>query len=168
MTLPTIKRKPGRPRKVQPEAPSPLPAGPYLDGDVVLPSGHLLITMLAARGATQRKVAAELGITFKKFRALLNRADEAVRLSFEKGKAEVEQRVVENLLSASDKGHVVASIFYAKSNLGWTEQQPPDNRPNIIIQIPDALSPEQYLRVINEPQKVTRQVNRHDLLEDQT
>jgi hypothetical protein len=164
MTLPTIKekRKPGRPRKQQPDAPAQLPAPPYLDANGnPLPSGLALITALATAAAPQRKIAAALGITFKTFKALLNRADDVVRLAWEAGKAEVEQRIVQNLLNASDAGNVVASIFYAKTNLQWQEQAPPDNRPNVIIQIPDSLSPENYLRVINQP--VTRKVNRRDL-----
>jgi hypothetical protein len=163
MTLPTIKekRKPGRPRK-QPDAPAQLPAPPYLDANGnPLPSGLALITVLATQGAPQRKIAAELGILFKTFKRLLDRSDDVVRLAWEAGKAEVENRIVQNLLKASDAGHVVASIFYAKAQMQWQEQAAPDNRPNVIIQIPDALSPEQYIRVINEP--VRRKVNRHDV-----
>jgi hypothetical protein len=162
---PTIKRRPGRPRKAQPEAPAALPAGPYLDatGDV-LPSGIALITALAAIGAPQRKIAAELGLTIKKFKAMLGRADESVRLSYERGLAHVENEVAQMLLAAGRKGHVIAAIYYSKSQLGWAEQQPPDQRPNVTIVLPDALQPDAYIRTINEPQKVTRQVNRRDLL----
>ena len=43
-------------------------------------------------------------------------------------------------------GNVTAMIYLTKSRHGWVEGDAPDTRPNVIINLPDALPIEEYMR----------------------
>jgi hypothetical protein len=64
------------------------------------------------------------------------------------GKAALADEFTHHLLNAARKGNVIAAIYLTKARLGWREGDAPDVKPNIIINLPDSMSHEQYLNLI--------------------
>lgn len=71
------------------------------DGDVG-PAGLRLIEEMAANNKTQGTIAAELGVSQKRLRTLMERqkGENAVRMAWEAGHAKLEQRVADAMLAA--------------------------------------------------------------------
>src|SRR5207302_3956716 len=102
-----------------------LPLGPYLEGEnrEVTPAGLRAVELLAGDGAPQSKIAATLGFplaTFKK-RLQANDHDNPLRLSYERGRGELEHELANVLLGQALSGNAGSAIFYLK-NMGWTDQ----------------------------------------------
>ena len=143
-----------------PAVPVALPPGPYVEAGAeplrLTEAGLTVVEAVAREGGKQRAVAAALGVTFKQFRSLIDR-DEATRLRWEKGVAELESEVAGLLLKAARAGSVVPAIFFSKAVLGWREtDQPNAAQANIIItpvSLPAPLSEEQY-RLKHQPAPV--------------
>lgn len=114
------------------------------------PSGLELIEDLARKNRTQATIAVALGISKKKFETMISRAkgENEERLAWERGRADVEQRLLD-VLTASALGELVEedvldedgnptgekqtvrvqsktggihAIFLAKSQHGWDEK----------------------------------------------
>lgn len=118
---------------------------------VITPAGLVVIRDMARDGASQNLIAARLGLNRSTFREVFNRQDEA-RVAWEHGAAEEEMALVASLRAAAAKGNIVASLFLLKTRHGYVEGAPQaETKQNITIVLPDAYSPESYMRVINEP-----------------
>ncbi len=162
--------KRGRPRKApKPEAPKELtvvvpvddagktvprtalvrrdPLDGGYDKVFVLPAGVALVRKLAAESYPLRSIARVLGIGLGTFQRLMDRQEE-VRAALEEGRAEEERALVADLRTASTKGNIVAAIFLLKARHGYREGDALDQRPNVIINLPDAATPEAYLRMV--------------------
>jgi hypothetical protein len=82
----------------------------------------------------------------------MDRQDE-LRLALEAGRAEEERTLVENLRVMATKGNVVAAIFLLKARHGYREGDVLDQRPNVIINLPDAVTADTYLRHLHTAQQ---------------
>lgn len=140
-----------------------------------------MIEDMAARGRTQRTIAAELGVSHKKFEKMLERGkgDNEERLAWERGHAVIEQRVHDVLL-ASVMGDLVEEdvlgedgaptgekqmvrvqsklgglhlMFYAKTRLGWQEKPtgPLIQENRINITIPGPMTHEEFFAATGVP-----------------
>lgn len=123
------------------------------DGDratgivTILPRGLALLERLGREGQDQRSLAKALGISAKTLLEARKRQPE-VEEALDRGHAGLSDELTHLLLSLARKGNVVAAIFLAKARCGWREGDAPEARANIVIQLPDASSPEQYLKII--------------------
>jgi hypothetical protein len=130
-------------RKVKPaRAVIVLPEGPYLDeGGVVTSSGLQVVELLAAGGAPQSKIASALGMPFSTFKKMLgeNDHDNPLRLTWERGRSDLEFEVATILLDQARGGQVIAAIFYGKSQLNWVDAPQPTQQVGIQIVVPDSL-----------------------------
>jgi hypothetical protein len=113
----------------------------------ISPTGIALIERLARAGQDQRSIAKKLGISTKTFLETRKRQPE-VEEALDRGHAGLSDELTHLLLGLARKGNVVAGIFLAKARCGWREGDAPEARANIVIQLPDANSPEQYLKII--------------------
>jgi len=114
----------------------------------VKPHGLALIERMASVGQDQRTIAKALGISAKTLLEARGRQPE-VADALERGHARLADELTHILLRHARRGNVVAAIFLTKARLGWREGDAPDTRPNIVINLPDATTPEQYMRLIN-------------------
>jgi hypothetical protein len=142
-----------------------LPTAPLVeregrDATIVTAAGIEAVRILAAAGRTQNSIASALGIGRSTLKACFER-QEAVRLAYEAGNAADEQFWLDVLRSAAAKGAFIPAMFILKSRHGYRENDAaPDTRPNVTIVLPDALSPEQYMRAITvEHPKITKPVD---------
>ncbi|MBS0254012.1 MAG: hypothetical protein JSS36_02080 [Proteobacteria bacterium] len=113
----------------------------------VTPAGLTVIEELAAAGNDQRTIAKALGMDRKTMTDMRRRIAE-VDEAFERGLAALGDELTHLLLSQARGGNVVAAIYLTKARLGWREGDAPESRPNIIINLPDAQTPEAYLRAV--------------------
>lgn len=123
-----------------------LPDGPYIVDDVVTANGLRAVTLLAANGAPQTKVASALGLTARQLKKRLGTVDDdtSLRLAWETGRADLEYEVATILLEQARAGNVVAAIFYSKSQLNWVDVPQATQTVGIQIVVPDSLSREQW------------------------
>ncbi len=141
-------------------APKPLPPKPWVNrvksdkGPPTLEitdAGLEAVRMMAASSAGQCLIASRLGVSFRGYKDLMER-DERVRLAWEAGFAEEEAALVENLRRDADGGYSAASMFLLKTRHNYSENyQAADSKPNVVIVLPDARTPEEYLRMIGPP-----------------
>jgi len=125
----------------------------------VTPAGLKVIEAMAAEGQDQATIARKLGLHRKTLMDIVKR-DPNVEEAMTGGKALLADELTHHLLTAARKGNVVAAIYLTKARLGWVEGDRPEARPNIIINLPDAATPEAYLRavsVIEQPKPVEDQ-----------
>lgn len=114
---------------------------------VVHRRGLELIEKMARSGVENITIAAALGMSVTSFRQLLQRQPE-VEQAHARGRAALSDELASLLLRHARKGNVIAAIFLAKARCGWREGDAPETRPNIVINLPDAASPEQYLKLV--------------------
>lgn len=119
-------------------------------GEVTITShGLALIERAAAEGVSKHTIAQRLGIGAKTFRELLRR-DERAQEAYDVGNAANETELRNLLMEKARAGNVTAAIYLTKARHGWTEGEAPDTRPNVVINLPGAMSPEQYMRAIRQ------------------
>jgi hypothetical protein len=118
---------------------------------------------MASVGASKTTIAKRLGIAPKTLREILTR-DQRAGEAFESGRGQLESDLVGSLYrQAMDpkNRNPTPSIFLLKAMRGFVDQpQPhaPENRVEITVQIPAALKPEQYRRLIEvAPRKVLKE-----------
>jgi hypothetical protein len=111
------------------------------------PEGYRALSAMAAEGQDQWSMAAALGMNRSTLQNLIKR-DPEVEAALNVGKALLADELTHHLLRAARKGNIVAAIYLTKARLGWREGDAPDVKPNIIIQLPDAQTPEAYMRMI--------------------
>lgn len=114
----------------------------------ITPRGRALMERMFAVGQDFRTVAKALGISGETLQQCRKR-DPAVDEAWERGQAALSDELAHLLLQQARKGNVVAAIFLAKARCGWREGDAPEARANIVINLPDAATPEQYMRLIN-------------------
>jgi hypothetical protein len=134
-----------------------LPAGPFIErvpglqGEPrveITAAGLAVVEATARAGGSQALCASSLGIALSTFKRVINESDgnNAVRLAFEKGKAELEFEVATLLLKQGRKGNTIALIFYSKSQLGWTDAPQVNTQVGVQIVLPDSMDRESFAK----------------------
>lgn len=113
----------------------------------ITPEGLRALSAMAAEGQDQYSIAAALGMNRSTLQALIKR-DEKAEEAMNLGKALLADELSHLLLRAARRGNIVAAIYLTKARLGWVEGIAPETRPNIVINLPDAATPEAYLKAI--------------------
>jgi hypothetical protein len=114
----------------------------------VAATGLALVERMAARGRDNATIAKSLRMSVETFRNVRKRQPE-VQDALDRGRAALSDELTDILLRHARKGNVVAAIFLAKARCGWREGDAPEQRTNILIQLPDASTPQEYLRMID-------------------
>jgi hypothetical protein len=110
--------------------------------------GLEVIEAMAAEGHDQRTICRAIGTSFVTFKKLRD-STAAVGEALERGHARLADELTHILLGHARRGNVVAAIFLAKARLGWREGDPPPTQPSVVINLPDATTPDQYMRMIS-------------------
>lgn len=119
-------------------------------GEVTITNhGRDLVQGAAADGVSKQQIAHRLGVDVKTFRELLRR-DEKAQEAYDLGNAANETELRNLLMEKARAGNVTAAIYLTKARHGWTEGEAPDTRPNVVINLPGAMSPDQYMRAIRQ------------------
>lgn len=114
----------------------------------ITPEGRSVIKAMATEGQDERTISGALGISQRTLKRCKER-DELVEDAWADGHAALADEITHLLLQCGRKGNVVALIFLAKCRLGWIDQPQPEERaPAVVIHLPDARSPEEYLKLI--------------------
>lgn len=151
-----LRRQPGRQKPPAPVAEQQeQPAGALvvrqggraLGTVTIAPAGLAVLERMFAAGQDFRTVAKALGISGKTLQEARKRQPE-VDEAWERGIAGLADELTHILLQHARKGNVVAAIFLAKARLGWREGDAPEARANIVINLPDAATPEAYMRMV--------------------
>lgn len=127
---------------------------------VVTDAGRDLIRKDRSNGVAQAVVAGRLGMSGRTFRDVLDRCD-ATRAAYDEGTGLMETELVSLLMAQARDGNLSAQIFALKALAGKREVGPaPDapaqaNQPNITIQIPPAMSPDQLAQMTANMRNVT-------------
>jgi hypothetical protein len=115
-------------------------------------AGYELIEQLASRGLAVSTIAKALGLSTEMFRRI-RAFDDRAREALETGTAIEHDMLVGKLHEAAMRGEIVAIIFALKSRHGYRDSTPvireSESRVKVEIQLPAALTPEQYARVID-------------------
>lgn len=111
--------------------------------------GYKAMAAMAAEGQDQHSMAAALGMNRSTLQALIKR-DQRAEDAMNVGKALLADELTHHLLNAARKGNIVAMIYLTKARLGWREGDTSEARPNIIINLPDAQTPEAYMRMVSQ------------------
>lgn len=125
-----------------------------IDGrKVVTEAGRGVAQRMRARGHGREAIAAALGISRRTLNAL-EQDDAAFADAMARGHAALENFLLSKLLSRVDESDLC--LIYAMNNLlGMKSSTPRDGvgqQVNIAIQVPQALSREQYLALLKQPQ----------------
>ncbi len=111
-------------------------------------AGRDLITAMAAEGQAQRTMARALGISRSTLTEIKDR-DPRVTEAWEDGHAKLADTLTHILLTNARKGDTQAATFLARARLGWTTDGPKEEKaPSVVIHLPDAHSPEAYMKLI--------------------
>jgi len=128
-----------------------LPPGRYVDDEgKVTPLGLKAVTIAAAAGWPQMKIANALGMTFSVMKRQLSSDDPTLRLAWENGRGDLEFEISSALFDSAREGQVVAQLFALK-NMGWSDQPAVQTNNGITLILPGAMSREDYLRSIQQP-----------------
>lgn len=107
---------------------------------------------LAAAGLSNAAIAAFLGCSPGTLRKLRDR-DERLDAAMARGLAANEVELLGVLQAAARKGMFVPAIFLLKARHGYREGDAPDTRPNVVINLPDALPMDQYMARLRASQQ---------------
>jgi hypothetical protein len=161
-------KKPQPKAKAKAKLALPVAVGPFtnlvLTGarprNEVTPAGLKLVESIARQGGSQPLCASSLGISLTTFKRIINEDDgnNPTRISFEKGKSELEFEVSTLLLDAGRAGNVIALIFYSKAQLNWTDAPQVGTQVGVQIVLPDSMDREAFakrveVRTIAPPKK---------------
>ncbi len=117
-----------------------------------LPSGgHETIRNMAANGAKETEIAAELGLNWRTFRRIKNE-DEAAADALAEGRAREHDELVGLLLGKARQGDAPSAMFLLKARHGYREQGPADGAgegARVQINLPTSTSPDQWERMVN-------------------
>lgn len=118
----------------------------------VTAEGREIVERMLANGCSRETVAATLGCSAPGLAAAAER-DDTLALAMQRGDGALETELVGHLLSHARGGNVTAAIFLLKAKRGMrdTGDDPrrPAEKPNIVINLPAAASPEDYARMID-------------------
>jgi lambda repressor-like predicted transcriptional regulator len=107
------------------------------------------IAALAATNHSLVGIARELGVSINTLKRMLDESEE-LSDALAQGK-EAERRTLHNgLLRQAKRGNVVAAIFILKTKHGYRENDQADsaNKVSITFQLPAAMNPEDFAKVI--------------------
>lgn len=119
----------------------------------VTPKGLKVLTAMVAAGNDQRTIAKKLGLGSHKTLLTIAKRDAEVEEAIQVGKALLADELTHLLLQSARNKNVIAQIYLTKARLGWREGDTPDAKPSIVINLPDAATPEAYLRLVSEQQR---------------
>jgi len=116
----------------------------------ITPAGLKLVEACARQGGSQALCASSLGMSLHTFKRIIGEDDgnNPTRLSFEKGKSELEFEVSTLLLQHGRAGNVIALIFYSKAQLGWSDAPQISTQVGVQIILPDSESRENFAKRI--------------------
>jgi hypothetical protein len=118
----------------------------------VTAEGRDIVERMLANGCSRETVAATLGCSSAGLAAAAER-DVTLALTMQRGDGALETELVGHLLAHARDGNVTAAIFLLKAKRGMrdTGDDPrrPTEKPNIVINLPAAASPEDYARMID-------------------
>jgi hypothetical protein len=121
-------------------------------------AGRAVVRLMAALGNDVNTIAHRLGIGRATYQDILKRDDEAAEAQAV-GKAALSDELAHLLLKGARAGNVVAAIYLSKARCGWRENDVPDAKPNIVINLPGAMSEQQYLESLKvieaKPKEIT-------------
>lgn len=115
------------------------------------PAGRQLVIDLGAEGASKALVAARLGLpSTEAFESILADDQKAMR-AYEQGLAEHEHKIIEALTrqAVGDEDNP-GSTPAARELLEKIHDRQPEDKSNIVIVLPDALSVEEYIRATQQ------------------
>jgi hypothetical protein len=125
-------------------------------GKRVTEKGLGVIEVMAANAQSKASIAKALGIDHKTLGRIAERQPE-VATALEIGRGALSDRLASGFLKQFEQyGNTTAGIFLAKCVAGWRENDTRDLAPRIGIQInlPDALSMEEYVKRLPKPATV--------------
>lgn len=130
-----------------------VPADPRRDRrKYLLPEEHAERIVEACRsGVPETQIARALGINYRTWMRVRDE-DERLASALAEVKKIEEEELVSLLLDKARKGDTTSIIFALKGRHGYRDQGPTagsEHRTNIVIHLPDALTPEAYLRMID-------------------
>lgn len=135
------------------DAVTPAPGDPRRDRrKYLLPAEHVDRIVDACRaGVPETRIAAALGVNYRTWMRV-REEDERVASALAEVRKIEEDELVAVLLDKARKGDTIALLFALKSRHNYRDQGPAtvqDNRTNIVINLPDSMTPESYLRMID-------------------
>jgi hypothetical protein len=118
----------------------------------LLPAEHAdQVVEACRRGVPETQIARALGINYRTWMRV-REEDERLATALAEVKKVEEEELVSLLLDKARKGDTTSIIFALKGRHGYRDQGPPagaEHRTNIVINLPDALAPGEYLRMID-------------------
>jgi hypothetical protein len=115
----------------------------------------------AAAGVSTAGIAALLGCSREALRQMRERQPE-LDAALSRGLASFEAELVGHLVAAMRKGAFVPAIFLLKARFGYREGDAPESKPNIIINLPDAMAPAAYLDMLAKRQRAVIEGEQRD------
>jgi len=118
----------------------------------VIPADKLpIIQELAARGVSERSIAAACGVHDNTVFLRIRREQPEVQAALDRGRAVEHDKLVGVLFDAATKdGNIVAAMFLLKARHGYKEGEQQTQQVSVNITLPGAMKPEQYAeRVVN-------------------
>lgn len=111
--------------------------------------GLSVVEELASRGCRVETIARALGMNPTAF-VRCRREQSEVEEAYQQGLAREHDALVGNLRRAADEGNIVAGIFLLKARHGYREGEAAGGTNNVQVNInlPAAMSPEEYTRMI--------------------
>lgn len=118
----------------------------------MIPRRHVETVLDACRrGVPETQIARALGINYRTWMRV-REEDERVASALAEARKVEEEELVALLLDKARKGDTTSIIFALKGRHGYRDQGAPPaagHRTNIVINLPDALTPEAYLRMVD-------------------
>ena len=110
--------------------------------------GLAVVERMAREGHAYVAIAKALRMHEQTFRRCRKDQPEVQR-ALDLGLAANEYELTDILMQQAREGNIVACLFLLKCRHGWREGDAPDQRPNIVINLPDSHTPERYLELLN-------------------
>ena len=109
-------------------------------------NGLQTLTQLAARGVRDNDLARAMQFSVPLFKRYLIDHPEAQE-AIDAGRQLFHDTLVDGLVKAAANGREVPAMFLLKTRFGYRENdQPSDTRPVVTINLPGAMTPEQYAK----------------------
>lgn len=105
---------------------------------------------MGAAGHRLQDAAARLGVSRRTLGRILQ-ADEATERAWALGRSELHEKIISTLISKALGGDTIACLFLLKAGFAYREGEPPEPEQRaalVQINLPGALQPEQYARMI--------------------
>lgn len=112
----------------------------------VVPADKLpIIQELAARGVSEKSIAAACGVHDNTVFSRIKREQPEVQEALDRGRAVEHDKLVGVLFDAATKdGNIVAAMFLLKARHGYKEGEQQTQQVSVNIALPGAMKPEQY------------------------